>query len=193
MFCPDAGLFFQSPSQSPHLPGNFGILYLLRRDILQCLGRNPCTGGRLGSQALWPAAMAILAGIDLLAKYLDGSDATGDVGKRYCAFVSKYFQPLSAGEEQTLYQLRNALLHSFGLYSENHGTQYRFTLSFQPCCIPASLVTNLGGGRYFVEVANLHGRFEAAVSAFQKDVDANTALQQNFRKMFVKYGSIPIS
>ena len=137
MFCPEADKFFQSPLQPRSLPGDFGILYLLRRDIIQCLGKNPNTGAALGLQSVWPGAMAILAGIDLLAKYLAGNDDRGGVGKRFREFVkSKYFGPISAGDEETIYQLRNALLHSFGLYSESESkkhvvTKYRFTLSFQ--------------------------------------------------------------
>jgi hypothetical protein len=43
-----------------------------------------------------------------------------------------------------------------------------------------------------VDVAELHRRFEAAVSAFQVEVDQDVALKLNFRKMFAKYGSIRI-
>ena len=179
------------------MPDHFGILYLLRRDIIQCLGKNPNGRANLGVPAIWPGAMAILAGIDLLAKYLAGNDASGGVGPRFRCFVHKYFGPISAGDEETVYQLRNALLHSFGLYSERLSkkgvvTKFRFVLSFQITVKGSPLVMDLGHDSYMIDVAELHNRFEAGVCAFQADVDRDAALQMNFEKMFVKYGSIHI-
>jgi len=61
---PDETLFFEDPTVNRSPPGDYGILYLLRRDITRCMDNS----------ILWPAAMAIMAGIDLLAKFETGDD-----------------------------------------------------------------------------------------------------------------------
>jgi hypothetical protein len=63
-------LFFEDPTYRKP-PGEYGILYLLRRDINLCLEneKDPDLG-----IAQFPGAMAIMAGIDLLAKFYKGDD-----------------------------------------------------------------------------------------------------------------------
>src|SRR5262245_32996316 len=106
-------LFFLDPSIEPNVQRGttttLSVLYLLRRDIRGCLSER---------KYLIPATMTMLAGVDLLAKFLAGDDATGKVTLRFKGFVSTYFQPLAPNDEAVIYALRNALLHSFGLYSE---------------------------------------------------------------------------
>lgn len=77
----DEALFFENPKLYRSPPGEFGILYLLRRDIDQCIA----------GSILWPGAMAIMAGIDLLAKFAAGDDAVGQVGNRFRDFLGQYF------------------------------------------------------------------------------------------------------
>ena len=115
----DIALFFQDPTTEPGTPGKLGVLYLLRRDIRECV--------TIEKKILWPATMAILAGIDLLGKFYAGEDG-GGVGLRFRSFVDKYFQPISDDDAETIYQLRNALLHSFGLYSKSTTNTYYFSL-----------------------------------------------------------------
>jgi hypothetical protein len=73
--------------------------------------------------------MAVLAGIDLLAKFCEGSDNSGGkdkhgVGKRFKKFARKYMR-LTKEEANLIYQLRNSLLHSFGLYTEEKDKKWR--------------------------------------------------------------------
>jgi hypothetical protein len=184
MFSPEADLFFQQPSTPPSIPGTFGILYLLRRDALQCLGIDPNTGAENGSPALWPGTMTVLAGVDLLAKFLAGDDKPGGFGWRFQEFVSRFFQPIDQGDEVAIYQLRNALLHSFGLYSETKSEKFRFTVG----CGGAKLVTRIDKERLYVDIATLHEKFEYSVVEYQCDLDGCSQLQRNFRNMFPKYG-----
>lgn len=105
--------FFRDPAIEPTFqPGNnlFSNLYLLRRDINTCFA----------SDAIWPGVMAIMSGIDLLAKFFAGADTTapGDVGNRFRAFAGEYLTNNNAIDNEVLYQLRNSLLHSFGLYTK---------------------------------------------------------------------------
>lgn len=107
-------LFFEDPKTPKIKPDDFSVLYLLRRDISQCMGINPNTGCKTDNQAIWPGVMAILSGIDLLGKFYAGSDV-GQVGIRFKSYVEKYFNDIKEEDKETIYQLRNALLHSFGL------------------------------------------------------------------------------
>jgi len=176
-------LFFQDPEIEPAPPGAFGVLYLLRRDIKNCI---------INRQALWPGAMAILAGIDLLGKFLAGSDRSGQVRKRFRQFVNRYFQPVSADDAMTIYQLRNALLHSFGLYSEDKKSSkvYRFTLS--PVAGPLIQVHPVRNDSYLINLLTLYRKFENAIALYQADLQADVDLRSRFNVMFPKYGEIHV-
>ena len=72
--------------------------------------------------------MAVMAGVDLVAKFLEGKDNTS-VGGRFRKFLEQCFKLASQSDREIIYQLRNSLLHSFGLYSEDStGRIYRFSL-----------------------------------------------------------------
>ena len=81
-------------------------------------GINPDTGEDVSYRALWPGAMAMLAGIDLLAKFFAGCDRPGKVGERFLLFIEQFFVGMHSTDREVIYQLRNSLLHSFGLYSQ---------------------------------------------------------------------------
>ena len=92
----------------------FSNLNLLRRDIYTCFNINPNDlKSIIGSSALWPGTMAILAGIDLLAKFYLGND---DYNNSKQAFKNYTHEFIDQDYVEELYQLRNALFHSFGLY-----------------------------------------------------------------------------
>jgi len=192
MFNTQADIFFEAPTKNRKPPNTFGVLYLLRRDVITCLGVDPSSGTPTSYRALWPGAMGILAGVDLVAKFWRGSDERGEVGKRFKKFVNKYFQPIPAGDEEVLYQLRNSLLHSFGLYSEDKGKVYRFHLSDQRGSQQTPLVHHNPPDVYQVDILTLHDQFERAIMQYQNDVESNVKLQQNFNLMFPKYGAIKI-
>jgi hypothetical protein len=189
MFSPDADLFFEPPTAHRPPPNRYGLLHLLRRDIIQCLGRDPTSGAKLVHRALWPAAMGILAGIDLLAKYLAGKDDPGGVGSRYRDYLNRYCQPLGPDDAETLYQFRNALIHSFGLYSESKRKSkikcYHFGMSF----LSRTLITHEGKDGYTIDLCVLHKRFKDSISLFQCDLQTDAKLQTNFKAMFPKYGA----
>jgi hypothetical protein len=189
MFDPKADLFFESPKISRAPPADYGVLHLLRRDICLCLGWDPVTQTKTSHPTLWPGGMAILAGIDLVAKYLKGDDTIGQVGQRFRDYIAKYFQPISSGDEETIYQLRNALLHSFGLYSQAKTNTYHFVLSVNG----SPLVQAHGSGIYQIDLRTLHQKFEDSLGRYSTDLNADTTLQSNFLKMFVSYGAIHVA
>jgi hypothetical protein len=189
MFSVDADLFFRSPRNELPPPNWFGVLYLLRRDIDQCMGIHPTTGQPLGSSVEWPGAITMLAGIDLLAKFFAGSDDQGKVTERFRNFLVQYFTGLSQSDRDVIYQLRNALLHSFGLYSKGGGKVYRFFLTGHGS---GPLVSHTPPEQYNVDLRVLHREFEGAVAGYQAALQSDTQLQANFSAMFGNYGRIYI-
>jgi len=175
-------LFFEDPSVCHKPPRWYGVLYLLRRDIRTCLDIGSNAGAKTDCKALWPGAMAIMAGIDLLAKFLAGSDSVGETGLRFRNFLGRYFKPISSDDATTIYQLRNALLHSFGLYSEHKGKVYRFTLT----AVRRPLVQERADDKYWIDILTLHDRFEAAVERYHADLGDDQDLQRNFDAVFPK-------
>ena len=180
--------FFKRPEEDPVLPGKSSTLYLLRRDISMCFGIYPTKdgGAKIGAGAIWPGVMAILAGIDLLGKFYAGDDSTiSGVGARYKVFTEKY---IDQSNSETLYQLRNALLHSFGLYSKTRqGKEYRFILSPKD----QNEFIKIGiDNKYFIDVKVLWKKFEKGVVVYFEDILKNPDLQNKFNLMFDNYGSV---
>jgi hypothetical protein len=193
MSTPEVDFFFRDPRSAPESSGVFSRLYLLRRDIFVCFELDPTSGERLPhGQAIWPGTVAILIGTDLLAQCLAGADGQG-VGERFRVFAETYFK-LTASEARALYQLRNAMLHSFALFSEDwKGTQYRFAFSDKS----AKLITPLGNDEYAVNLAQLANSFEDSARFYfsdlcNKGLPNHALLHQNFMKIFVKYGHAKI-
>ena len=178
-----AGLCFRNPCEPRTQPGTFAYLYVLRQDISWCLGRDAVSGQSNPLPTLWPGAMAILAGVDLLGKYRAGNDDRASVGQRFTTFLREYFL-LDEEDSETVYQLRNALLHSFGLYSRGRHGEYLFQL------VPHgfSLLTKLDAGLYQVDIAALHRTFEEAVARYREHVETSQELQGNLAQMFQRYG-----
>jgi len=171
-------LFFEDPLTPPRpRPTFYGVLYLLRRDIDTCFT----------NVAEWPGIMAILAGIDLLGKFYVGSDDTRifSVRSRFITFLN-YFDDISEREKEIVYQLRNSLLHSFGLYSEDRrGNVYKFTLSrVYPQFIRQE------EENCYISVLDLRECFELSIKKYYEDLKKDTELQLKFERMFPKYGSI---
>jgi hypothetical protein len=188
MFPQQAAMFFENPWVYRAPPGQYGILFLLRRDINSCLGTEAGLQNRTNRQIPWPGAMGIFAGIDLLAKFFAGEDGPG-MGNRFKAFVEQFFH-LPPSEAETLYQLRNSMLHSFGLYSRGQGgAVYRFTLV---SCGARPLIRHTLPDQYLVDVISLHEDFEKAVEEYRQALPDDRTLQQNFTAMFPNYGAIPI-
>jgi hypothetical protein len=189
MFSEDADLFFFPPCIEVAPPNWFGVLYLLRRDIDLCMGIDPTTGQPVDYRAEWPGAMTIMAGIDLLAKFYAGSD-TGKVGDRFYSFLNQCFARLTPADRKVIYQLRNSLLHSFGLYSkDNKGKVYRFFLTGHGS---GPLVSFSPPEQYNVDLRVLHREFERAVADYQAKLEADTKLQNGLAAMFGNYGRIYI-
>jgi hypothetical protein len=188
MFDQRAELFFEDPRNNRQPPNDYGVLYLLRKDVLLCLGWDPVQQIKTSHQAIWPGAMATLAGIDLLAKFYKGNDSSSNVGDRFKKFINKYFQLTNQGDETVIYQLRNSLLHSFGLYSKTtHGNYYFLVTAGE-----GPLIQQISSDKYQIDLITLHHNFEIALENYRNDLDSDSILQQNFLHMFPYYGAVRI-
>lgn len=183
--------FFKSTTNEPKGP-NFSCLYLLRRDIFTSLGYDPNTMNRINYQVLWPGVMCILAGIDLLGKYLAGDDIRTTVSDRFKQYYKRYFD--SKDDCEIIYQLRNSMLHSFGLYSFTQKNkiktrEYFFTLDISN---DSSIVTDNQGNRYTINIIALCNAFERSIDRYLTELKNDDILKTNFEKMFEFYAGMGV-
>ncbi|HVN95356.1 MAG TPA: hypothetical protein VMT62_02915 [Syntrophorhabdaceae bacterium] len=179
--------FFKDPNKNLGVTGQFSVLYLLRRDILTCFGMNPDNNEPIGFRALWPGTMGVLAGIDLLGKFFSGEDSIGNVRNRFCEFIKQNFDSVSPPDEKIIYQLRNSMLHSFGLYSRGRKCEFRFSLTHAG---RNPLVTRIGGDNYHIDTLTLYMDFEKGVHNYKNHLMTRTDLQSKFRSMIDNYGFV---
>jgi hypothetical protein len=201
--------FFRNPRSAPVCGEEFSQLYLLRRDIDACFGTDPNTGvtwqpvdKRTGAdihcQAIWPGTMAILAGIDMLGKFLAGNDKTRGPGKvtvadRFKAYCKRYLC-LTNSDADLVYQLRNSLLHAFGLYSEVQDNQGNATATYNFILSRAEgrLVEHLKDDYYRVDAQCLRELFDQSVAKYEAELrdvsrQENQDLNNKFNAMFPKH------
>lgn len=177
----DKDLFFTRPENFK--TGKVSTLHLLRRDIYSCFGK---TMGKVDTKigtekpiAIWPGVMLIMTGIDLVSKFHSGNDKTGEVTTRFNCFVKKYIDINS----EDIYQLRNALLHGFALYSKYKDKEWRYVLGQH-----ADKIIWLGSdGKIWVSADQMHKAFERSVDLFEKEYPTLNSYP-SFTDLFDKYG-----
>jgi hypothetical protein len=180
--------FFQVPLYIKNNEIEYSTLYILRRDIRTCFGFNPNDNSKIKYQVLFPGTMAIMAGIDLLSKfhYTDINVKGNKVSDRFKKFVSKY---IDFANQEILFQLRNSLLHSFGLYSKDkYGNEYNFILNQNP----TTLISSTDNKNYNISIVKLFEKFEESIISYKLDLSKDNELQKNFDQMILKYGQIGI-
>jgi len=182
--------FFKKPEDFPSDDGNYSILHLLRRDVLTCFKVNPNNGEKIEYQALWPGVMTIFAGIDLLSKFYVGDYSTKNVRAKFKNFV-KNFLNVNENDAEILWQLRNALVHSFSLYSLDKKTKKEYFFSLTQ--IGDSFILNEENSRYRINIGILKEKFEEAVELFYRKVEKSKNLKDNFNKVFSKYSGVLIA
>lgn len=181
-------VFFQEPNNFDDNQDVFSTLFLLRRDTLTCFGINPNNYDRIEYQAIFPGTMAILAGIDLLAKfYYTDNEISGNFSSdRFKKFVLQY---IDNKNQEVIYQLRNSLLHSFGLYSKDKKeNEYNFILDRGK----SELINQIDTKNFVISVDLLRAKFENSIALYKADLVNNLKLKTNFELMIPKYGYIGI-
>lgn len=174
-------IFFTGPEVYKN--GLASTLHLLRRDIYSCFGK---TMGQVNSQigtekpiAIWPGVMLIMTGIDLVSKFHSGDAKPGEVTSRFNCFVKKYIDTNS----EDIYQLRNALLHGFSLYSQYKEKEWRYVLGQHA----NKMMWLESDGKIWVSADQLHKAFEHSIDLFQKEYPTLNSFS-NFNNLFDKYG-----
>lgn len=130
--------------------------------------------------------MSVLAGIDLLSKYFYGKDEIGNVGKRFKGYYENY---INKSNSEIIYQLRNSLLHSFGLYSYKieKKTNRRIEFYFGLTAHGGNLITKRNETSYLIDIFTLWQEFEKSITLYYNDLKVNSDLKNNFNKMFPFY------
>jgi len=184
--------FFEKPNSWIDDRRKFSNLYLLRRDIYTCFGINPTTGEKIDYGVLWPGAMSVLAGIDLLGKYYFGQDDIGKVGPRFKGYFEKYINNI---DSEIIYQFRNSLLHSFGLYSYklDKKTKKRIEYSFGLTAHGNILVSKLNESFYLIDILTLWRAFEKSINLYLNDLKNSSDLKTNFNNVFRYYSITDMS
>lgn len=184
-------LFFQNPREFIKNQRVYSVLYLLRRDIYTCLGYNPTDNSKIEYQALFPGTMAILAGIDLLAKFYKGCDNYRKSNERFKDFINKYFG-CTKEESEIVYQLRNSLLHSFGLYSYKVLNKKRQEFNFFLNQDDAVFIRQMPDSNYFISINQLLTKFENSIELYKSELKESTELSNNFDKILINYGFLRV-
>lgn len=197
--------FFTDPAVDPSSLGMVkSTLYLLRRDVNFCFGIAHGTGARdrTRGRAIFPGVMTIMAGWDLLGKFLAGSDDLHQAGQRLRAFVQRYARSeagcrLREEEVWCLWQLRNVMLHSFGLLAKvNDPKQFadivRFVLVEEG--MDVIVVGRTGGAARdwtaVVDYWKLQRQFVQSIAAYRQemeDPELGKDLRSQFEKMWTDY------
>jgi len=147
-----------------------------------CYGIDPHSNIESQPIAIFPGVMGIMAGIDLLAKFYAGTDE-GSSGKRFKHFAKGY---IDKEYYEEIYQLRNALLHSFGTFSiDRRGKTYRFTLDQT-----SPELVNFREDLIIINIQILRQKFEEAIERYRQDLLELEYLQTKFLEMYRRYGFI---
>lgn len=191
--------FFASPSSTTDMM-ECSTLCLLRRDIVRCFWPvrhakmredTICESDYEKMPSLFPGLMLICAGIDLLAKFFAGSDEHGDVGRRFRAFVRE-FGVAGSGDPSYVWELRNALMHSFGLRDLRTGKQFGVASKG----VDEPFVQGRGN-RMLVQVPALHRNFLRAVKSYHERLTGMGSeadeLGRKFCLMFEHYGRLLVT
>lgn len=167
-------------------PIKVSVLYLLRRDISSAIGfdrKNEIFTPEYSS--LFFGLSGIMTGIDLVAKFHNGETKPSGSSARFPSFVEQYFPFEESSYAKVIYSLRNALIHSFGLYDKN--IQFLLT-SDGPS--PSGAVEALSENTYKIYGRDLFLSFEFALKRYFDDLLVNDDLQDKFHKVYKEYGTL---
>lgn len=195
----DAEFFFTEPQvEVPH--GRKSVLYLLRREIQDCLFGQVCDERQAllleRRSRLFASTMVIFSGLDLLSIFASGRDSFHGAGKRFQTFLVR-FGALSESDAAAIWRFRNSLMHSFGLFHRTpEGTPIRAWLFQQDS--PAPVVRRVdeplvAGGSvegWELSVDDLFELFVNAQDCYRDRLCEDSHLQKGFAEVFPHYGAL---
>ncbi len=184
--------FFLSPCPITELPqklqnsGERPTLHLLRRDLENLYRKEHFfkSDAEDRHKAPYLAAMGILTGIDLMAKFIKSpSRESGAIFKNFLKTIGKK----NDQEAKFMWELRNALHHSYSLRVENH-----YLIIFTTA--PYRESTNWYSVEGTYRVVNFWGlkkQFIDLISLFQKYLSEGVPeIQEHFVKQYESTGRI---
>jgi hypothetical protein len=185
--------FFTAPAPIMAF-GTFSSLFLLRREVQDCLiGKvvdEDCVirEAMRGEHRLFATLMVVSAGVDLLAKFHAGSDDVGGVGARIRTFAARYMFAAAKNpgrSAEILYHgLRNPLLHSFTL----HDRTLQIGLMNQRPDFDI-LENPQKPGQVLISVEGVYLAFVRGLNAYRVELLTSTELRSKFQAMYEKYGT----
>jgi hypothetical protein len=175
--------FFLPPENFSQNDSTFSKLHLLRRDILTCYGINPNNGEKINYSVLFPGTITLFAGIDLLAKLYYVNDFKLSSSKRFLNFLENT-KLIRKEDANILYQLRNALVHSFGL--ESIDRTYQFILTENDIFIKSS------NNKYEISYLKLNSFFEECIFFIHKKIMTDKIFRINFTHKIKEIGFLQI-
>lgn len=205
----DIEFFFQPPS-TPDLQhqrnGQFSVLYLLRRELLETLGFNPDADDESrvwtdGPQhRLFASLILMFTAIDLLAKF---HQAEGGVGQRFRGFLTSWEgAQIGRDDAELLWAVRNSLVHSFS--GPDSETLTRMGMTDVVIAQRSVQDTSMGAGHVFVRtngvsaIVYIDGVYKLLISAINTYHMAlfgeeETVLRPIFEASFQRYGTLRVS
>ena len=127
----------------------------------------------------------VFSALDLLAQMHTGKSGYKRSAKKTVLFYRRYMQ-LNELSAELLYQVRNAVTHSFGTHSQNSATkrQYRFIydLTGEKLFEQKSTVV------YRVNRAQLEHRFFEAIQSYKRELLNSTPARKRFFTVYRRIG-----
>lgn len=177
----DIDFFFNFNKNQNEL--RYSVLSVLVGDIEKCKKEG----------LIFPLVMCVMSGIDLLGKFYagkDGRDRNDNVETRF-KFFCEFIGVSDKNHRNTLFTLRNSIMHSYGFYDKKHLSNLPIFLS--QAINKNNLVENINQ-KIIVNAIVLKDVFVKGVEKYRnelKNVD-NKKLRENFRKMFNGYGRMTV-
>jgi hypothetical protein len=194
----DIDFFFAPPHTDggeDKIKGRESVLYHLRRELQLCLfpadpivdetelksklkSRAPCTR--------FTPILLVVSGIDLLGKFLAGTDE-GQVRCRFISYLRQHFSGLTENDINVIWRVRNSYVHSFGLHDIKKSSK---KIGVYPRFFVGQIITPHTDKPFdfAVNVADLCVEFLESLKSYKGALQGNRNLQENFAKMFPKYG-----
>jgi hypothetical protein len=188
--------FFRPPTDAIPPSGVVSPLYLLRREIQDCLIGKVIDESRVREEPqrhrLFASTMVIFAGIDLLGKFAFPELA---MRERFCSFISTYgttpLTPIGDAEAKAILRYRNGLMHQFGLEVENVDGVLFPMFMFQDDK-PAPVIQR-GEAGWQLSIDDLYVMFVGSIERYRDALRRSPSMMVSFLTAYRDYGRIQIS
>ncbi len=187
--------FFAPPSPMQSGP-MVSTLHLVRREVQDCLiGRVVEEDAALAEprrQRVFATSAVLLAGIDLLAKFYDGSNTHRKSPERFRQFAAHWlferslYPDIAADILQQAYSCQ--LSQSFALRTSAHA---HLSVAASGSRLAAQAIQEVNGV-HLISIEGLVAAFLIAVQRYRAALSTDRRLQTNFERMFDIHGALRV-